>query len=99
MLTLKQATNLLKAAGDMRDVRMTRSYTRGFHRDVLIEAFLHKGEYPRTLKGCKDRVHAVLGPIAEQLHLEGKIDSVWCNWSENNIKLEMFCKVQLPEQL
>lgn len=98
MLTLKQATDLLKAAGDLRDVRMTRSYKRKDHREVLIEAFLHKGDGPRNAKAMKQHVAAVLGPIAAQLQLEGPVDRVWSNFSENNLKLEMFCKVQLPEE-
>lgn len=97
-LTLKEATDLLKAAGDIRDVRMTRSYKRGDHREVLLEAYLHKGAGARNAKTMKALVHATLSPIASQLHLEGPVDRVWSNFSENNLKLEMFCKVQLPPE-
>lgn len=101
MLTLKEATDLLKATG-ARDVRMTRSYKRNNHREVLIEAFLHKGDGARNAKAMKELVRTTLSPIAAQLQLQlqldGCVDRVWSNWSENNLKLEMFCKVCLPEE-
>lgn len=94
-VTLSEAMIELRCAG-MHLVKMTKSYKRNGHRDVLIEGFMIVNSVEeRQPQARAERVERALGPLVKKLRIEdGDLSRTWAIYSDTLTKIEMFCEVQ-----